>query len=215
MCQKEIIISILLLLIIDGVFSKKAPFEGTNILKINKTVEMAMLSVQEDMNYILYYHTTTRPCAVCDKYNKALLKFAKKWDGVIKIYEMDCGALESNDGGARGSVLKCDRKEDHKLPQIDFYQPPTSRWDNAKNNMALAEPKTYEGSPEIEFMEQFMFPLLTNYGKVFVTDTQLQEYLNEDYVGSKALVFISERGVTPEMKALTSFFLDRLDVHFH
>ena len=143
-----------------------------------------------------------------------LKKFSKKWIGVIKVFHLDCGKLELDDGSARGSVMKCNRNEDYKLPHMDFYVPPSGRWDYAKNNMALADLKNYEGPPEIEFLERYMFQHMTNYGKTFITSTQLRDYLNEDYVGAKALVFISEYGVTPEMKALTAYFVDRLDVKF-
>lgn len=110
--------------------------------------------------------------------------------------------------------MKCSREEDHKLPHVDFYVPPTSKWDKMQNNMALAELKNYDGPPEMEFLERFMYSKLTNYGKTFITSSQLKQYLDEDYVGAKAMVFITELGINPEMKALTAFFVDRLDVIF-
>ena len=104
------------------------------------------------------------------------------------------------------------RDNDYKLPYLDFYQPPVHKWDKMKNNMALAELKHYEGPPDVDFMENFMLQHMTNYGKAFLTSNQLNSYLNEDYIGSKALIFFGEEGITPIMKGLTAFFVDRLDV---
>lgn len=61
-------------------------------------------------------------------------------------------------------------------------------------------------------MEQHMFKFMTNYGKMFYTSQHLKAYLDEDYVGPKALIFIGDAGVTPIMKGLTAFFVDRMDV---
>lgn len=133
---------------------------------------------------------------------------------MLKIYEIDCGSLEKRDGTARSSVQKCMRQNDHELPKIDFYKPPTSKWDKMKDNMALADLKNYDGPPDIDFMDKFLYPLLTNYGKTFYTSHHLQKYLDEDYIGPKALVFFGDQGVTPIMKGLTAFFVDRLDVYF-
>lgn len=104
------------------------------------------------------------------------------------------------------------REHDHELPRVDFYQPPTSKWNKQEGNMALAELKNYDGPPDIDFMEKFMFTLLTNYGKVFYASQHLQKYLDEDYIGPKALLFFGDGGITPIMKGLTAFFVDRLDV---
>lgn len=131
---------------------------------------------------------------------------------MLKVYEMDCGKLELKDGTARGSVQKCMRENDHELPKVDFYQPPTSKWDKQQNNMALAELKNYDGPPDIDFMEKFLFTLLTNYGKTFFTSQHLNKYLDEDYIGPKALIFVGDQGITPIMKGLTAFFVDRMDV---
>ena len=58
----------LLILLCFG-FSKcdRKYFEGTRIKKINTTVEIAVLTIQEDQNYAIFYHTTTRPCKECAK----------------------------------------------------------------------------------------------------------------------------------------------------
>ena len=123
--------------------------------------------------------------------------------------------VEKTDGSSRSSVQKCMREHDHELPKVDFYQPPVSKWDNMKNNMALAELQAYEGPPDLGFMEQHLYKIMTNYGKTFYTSQHLKAYLDEDYIGSKALLFISDSGVSPIMKGLTAFFVDRLDVRIY
>jgi hypothetical protein len=78
--------------------------------------------------------------------------------------------------------------------------------------MALAELQAYEGPADLGFMEQHLYKFLTNYGKTFYTSQHLNAYLDEDFIGAKALVFIGDQGVSHIMKGLTAFFLDRMDV---
>lgn len=62
----KITIGILLFLIAYANCDRKY-FEGTRIKKINSTVDIAMLSIKEDQNYIVFYHTTTRKCSECER----------------------------------------------------------------------------------------------------------------------------------------------------
>ena len=42
-------------------------FEGTGVRTVNTTLDIAMQAIQEDFNFFVFYHTTTRPCSDCDK----------------------------------------------------------------------------------------------------------------------------------------------------
>ena len=46
---------------------EKGRFDGTRVKFINSTTEIAVMTFQQDMNYVIMYHTTTRPCSECDK----------------------------------------------------------------------------------------------------------------------------------------------------
>lgn len=46
---------------------EKGRFDGTRVKFINSTTEIAVMTLQQDMNYVIMYHTTTRPCSECDK----------------------------------------------------------------------------------------------------------------------------------------------------
>lgn len=81
-----------------------------------------------------------------------------------------------------------------------------------KNNIEIAEEKLYDGPADLDFLEKWSLGWLVNYGKGFMTKADLTTYLNEDYVSHKALVFVGEKGITPDMKALTAFFKGRMDV---
>ena len=109
-------------------------------------------------------------------------------------------------------MIRCNRSEDHLLPHLDLYVPPVQVYDNFKKNIQIAEEKLYKGAPDIDFLEKWALDLLVNYGKYFMTKTDLEKYLGEDYVGAKALLFIPESGIHHEWKALTAFFKGRMDV---
>ena len=47
--------------------SQAARFDNSMILPVNNTVDIAIMSLQEDMNFFVIYHTTTRACSECDK----------------------------------------------------------------------------------------------------------------------------------------------------
>lgn len=109
-------------------------------------------------------------------------------------------------------MTRCNRSEDHNLPHLDLYVPPREAFNKMKNNIEIAEEKLYTGPPDIDFMEKWALGWLVNYGKYFVSKTELDKYLNEDYVASKALLFVGDKGISPEMKALTAYFKGRMDV---
>lgn len=69
-------------------------FEGSEILPVNNTVDIAVKSFQEDMNFFVFYHTTTRNCSDCDRYAVVLLKFLQKYRGLYKAFHIDCGKME-------------------------------------------------------------------------------------------------------------------------
>lgn len=46
---------------------EKGRFEGTRVKFVNSTTEIAVMTIKEDMNYVIFYHTSTRPCSECDK----------------------------------------------------------------------------------------------------------------------------------------------------
>jgi len=207
---RSVLATILALVSSAGAFQ----FEGTGIVKVNKTIDIAIQALQEDMNFFVIYHTTTRPCAQCDRYARVLLEFLNKYRGLYKAYHIDCGKMELDDSGARIMMTRCNRSEDHLLPHLDLYVPPKEAYNKFKNNMEIAEEKLYTGPPDIDFLEKFALGWLVNYGKFFISKPELATYLAEDYVAHKALVFVGEKGITHDMKALTAYFKGRLDFAF-
>lgn len=109
-------------------------------------------------------------------------------------------------------MTRCNRSEDHQLPHLDLYVPPREAFNKMKNNMEIAEEKLYTGPPDLDFLEKWALGFMVNYGKYFHSKAELDKYLDEDYVAYKALVFLGEKGISHEMKALTAWFKGRIDV---
>lgn len=141
-----------------------------------------------------------------------MLQLLQKYRGLYKAFHIDCGKMELTDASARIMMTRCNRSEDHLLPHLDLYVPPKEVFNKQKNNVEIAEEKLYRGPPDIDFMEKWALDWLVNYGKFFTTKNELQKYLDEDYVAHKALVFLNEKGITHDMKALTAYLKGRMDV---
>lgn len=206
-----LLIAVLTLLGIVSV-SQAFNFDGTGVRVVNTTLDIAMQAIQEDQNFFVIYHTTTRPCSDCDKYSRVMLDLLNKYRGLYKAFHIDCGKMELNDASARIMMTRCNRSEDHLLPHLDLYVPPKEAYNKQKSTVEIAEEKLYTGPPDLDFMEKWALGWLVNYGKFFMTKNELQKYLDEDYVAHKALVFLSEKGITHELKALTAIFKGRMDV---
>lgn len=187
-------------------------FEGTGVRVVNTTLDIAMQAFQEDQNFFVIYHTTTRPCSDCDKYSSVLLELLNKYRGLYKAFHIDCGLMEMVDASARIMMTRCNRSEDHLLPHLDLYVPPREAYNKQKSSVEIAEEKLYTGPPDIDFMEKWALGWLVNYGKFFTTKNELVNYLDEDFVAHKALVFLSDKGITHDLKALTAIFKGRMDV---
>ena len=142
-----------------------------------------------------------------------MLQILQKYRGLYKAFHVDCGKMELVDASARIMVTRCNRSEDHLLPHLDLYVPPKEVFNKQKNNVEIAEEKLYTGPPDMDFMEKWALGWLVNYGKFFTTKIELQKYLDEDFVATKALVFLNEKGITHDMKALTAYLKGRMDVN--
>ncbi len=146
------------------------------------------------------------------RYAKTLVELLNKYRGLFRAFHIDCGKLELVDASARTMMTRCNRSEDHLLPHLDLYVPPREAYSKMKNNMEIAEEKLYTGPPDLDFLEKWSLGFLVNYGKFFFSKTELENFLAEDYVAHKALVFLGDQGITHEMKALTAVFKGRMDV---
>ena len=62
-------VSLLLATVAWVVFGRTRAFDfsGTGVVVVNNTVDIAIKALQEDMNFFVFYHTTTRPCSECDR----------------------------------------------------------------------------------------------------------------------------------------------------
>lgn len=146
---------------------------------------------------------------------------------MMKFVEVDCSKLEKVESTARSSLNHCNRPVDHLLPIISLYVPPDTKYDKFGKNMQIAQPHDYNGPAEIKSLEEFMKDKCPFYAKRLWSLVEIEKFLEEDLIPSKALFFLDHPikvprninglpdigvGVPLEIKALAAEYLGFLDI---
>jgi len=157
----------------------------------------------KERSTLYFYHTTTRKeNQKCEKYANILTILAKKWESAIKFVSVDCAKLRSLEDEKDSEFNSfCKTYHEDKLPIV--VMDPIKIPDQGK--------ASYYNDKEIstESLEKFIQECLPLPVKNVVTGNDLQKFLEDETMLSKALVFlhsIEAEKVGLEVNALSTEF---------